>query len=138
MREEVMKKMTPAMLRKALKIFRGLGKQAKFYLKDKERLGHLLKEVLTMAKGRGGKLWEDIELLVRLLQAWTSGEYKGVSMKTLGVIVAAVLYFISPLDLIPDFMPGVGYLDDAAVITWVLKSIAEDIDEFRRWEAKVL
>ena len=87
-----------------------------------------------MAKGRGGKLWEDIQQLVRLVQAWASGKYKGVSVQTLAVIVAAILYFISPLDLIPDFMPGVGYVDDAAVIAWVVQSIAEELDDFRRWE----
>lgn len=127
-------KLTPAMLRKALKMFRRFNTEAKSYLKDNERLGYLLKEVLTIARGRGGKLWEDIQLLVRLVRAWANGTYTGVSVQTLVVIVASILYFISPLDLIPDFIPGVGYVDDAAVIAWVLRSIAEELADFRRWE----
>ena len=127
-------KLTPGMLRKALQMLRQFNKEAKSYLKDNERLGYLLKEVLTIAKGRGGKLWEDIQLLVRLVRASANGKYTGVSVQTLAVIVASILYFISPLDLIPDFIPGVGYVDDAAVIAWVLRSIAEELDDFRRWE----
>jgi uncharacterized membrane protein YkvA (DUF1232 family) len=129
-----MKKLTRVMLRKALKQFRGFIKEAKGYLKDKERLGYLLSDVVTMAKGRGGKLWEDIQLLDRLLQAWKSGSYKGVSVQTLVSIVAAILYFITPLDVIPDFIPGVGYIDDAAVIAWLISNISDDLDEFRSWE----
>ena len=127
-------KLTPGMLRKALQMLRQFNREAKSYLKDNERLGYLLKEVLTIAKGRGGKLWEDIQLLVRLVRASANGKYTGVSVQTLAVIVASILYFISPLDLIPDFIPGVGYVDDAAVIAWVLRSIAEELDDFRRWE----
>ena len=127
-------KLTPGMLRKALQMLRQFNKEAKSYLKDNERLGYLLKEVLTIAKGRGGKLWEDIQLLVRLVRASANGKYTGVSVQTLAVIVASILYFISPLDLIPDFIPRVGYVDDAAVIAWVLRSIAEELDDFRRWE----
>src|SRR5688572_9478213 len=129
-----MKRLTPAMLRKALKQFRGFINEAKGYLRDKERLGYLLSEVVTIAKGRRGKLWEDIQILVRLLQAWKSGSYKGVSLQTIVSILAAILYFISPLDVIPDFIPGVGYIDDAAVIAWLISNISNDLDEFRSWE----
>jgi uncharacterized membrane protein YkvA (DUF1232 family) len=129
-----MTKAKPATLRKALKMLKDFMKQAKRYLKDKERLNHLLTEALSVARGRGGKLWEDIQLLVRLVKAWKSGSYKGVSAQTLVSIVAAILYFISPLDVIPDFIPGVGYIDDAAVIAWLISNISDDLDEFRSWE----
>ena len=45
-----------------------------------------------------------------------------------------MLYLISPLDVIPDFIPVVGYADDAAVIAWVLTSLAEDLKNFKSWE----
>jgi len=108
--------------------------QAKQYLKDKDRLNRLLSESLAMARARGGMLWLDIQLLVRLIKAWMSGSYKGVSVQTLVAIVAAMIYFINPLDLIPDFIPGLGYVDDAALIAWLLKSLAGDLHQFRNWE----
>ena len=129
-----MKRMTPAMLLKALKMFRGFTKAATQYLRDKERLRHLLAEAVSIAQGRGGKLLKDIQLLVRLLKASMSGVYTGLSVRKLVAIVAAILYLISPLDVIPDFIPVVGYVDDAAVIAWVMKSIAEELKDFKMWE----
>ncbi len=65
-----------------------------------------------------------------------SGAYTGLSVHKLVTIVAALLYLISPLDVIPDFIPVVGYVDDAAVIAWVLKSIAEELKDFKSWEQR--
>ncbi|MBU6482565.1 MAG: DUF1232 domain-containing protein [Nitrospirae bacterium] len=129
-----MKRMTPAMLLKALKMFRGFTKAATQYLRDKERLRHLLAKAVSIAQRRGGKLLKDIQLLVRLLKASMSGVYTGLSVRKLVAIVAAILYLISPLDVIPDFIPVVGYVDDAAVIAWVMKSIAEELKDFKMWE----
>lgn len=131
-----MKRMNPAMLLKALKMFRGFTKAATEYLRDKERLRHLLSEAISIAQGRGGKLLKDIQLLVRLLKASMSGAYTGLSTRKLVAIVAVMLYLISPLDVIPDFIPVVGYVDDAAVIAWLLKNIAEELKDFRSWEQR--
>jgi uncharacterized membrane protein YkvA (DUF1232 family) len=133
-REDGMKTMTPAMLLKALKMFRGFTHAAAEYLRDKERLRYLLAAAVSIAQGRGGALVRDLQLLVRLLKASVSGAYTGLSVHKLVTIVAAILYLISPLDVIPDFIPVVGYVDDAAVIAWVLKSIADELKDFRMWE----
>ena len=105
-----MKPMTPAMLLKALSMFRGFTKTAAEYLRDKERLRHLLAVAVSIAQGRGGKLFNDLQLLVRLLKASVSGAYTGFSVHKLVTIVAAILYLISPLDVIPDFIPFVDEL----------------------------
>jgi len=47
---------------------------------------------------------------------------------------AAIIYFVNPADVIPDVIPLVGYVDDAAVIAWVVAAIRADLDAFRRWE----
>jgi len=127
-------RMTPSMLLKTLKMFRGFTQAAAEYLRDKERLRYLLAAAVSVAQGRGGALWRDLQLLVRLLKASVSGAYTGLSVHKLVTILAALLYLISPLDVIPDFIPVVGYVDDWAVIAWVLKSIAEELKDFRMWE----
>ncbi len=129
-----MKRRTPAMLLKALTMFRGFTKTAAEYLRDKERLRYLLAAAVSIAQGRGGKLLSDLQLLVRLVKASGSGAYTGFSVHRLVTIVAAILYLISPLDVIPDFIPAIGYADDAAVIAWVLNSIAEELKDFKSWE----
>ncbi len=129
-----MKTMTPAMLLKALTMFRGFTQTAAGYLREKERLRYLLAAVVSIAQARGGKLFNDLQLLVRLVKAAINGAYTGLPVQKLVTIVAAILYLISPLDVIPDFIPVAGYTDDAVVIAWVLNSIAEELKGFKRWE----
>ncbi|MBK25366.1 MAG: hypothetical protein CME70_15330 [Halobacteriovorax sp.] len=81
---------------------------------------------------KGG--YEDFLTLLRLLKAWGVGEYKEVPWRTLWLSILAVIYFVSVVDLIPDFILGVGFVDDFALITWVLGSIKADLDRFKEFE----
>lgn len=82
---------------------------------------------------RLGQLRDDVRLLQSLCLAWWRGEYRGVSSKALITIVAGLLYFVSPLDAIPDWLLGVGFLDDIAVLGWVLKTVADELSRFKAW-----
>lgn len=55
-------------------------------------------------------------------------------MRTIVSLAAALLYIVSPIDLMPDFIPGIGLIDDAAVLALLLHSIAQDLAAFRVWE----
>ena len=81
-----------------------------------------------------GRLWTDLPLLFRLLKAWKRGSYRGLSVRTLASLVAALIYVLSPVDLLPDFIPGIGLIDDAAVLVFLLHSMAQDLAAFRLWE----
>lgn len=81
-----------------------------------------------------GKMWERLTGFIRMTKAWSNGEYRNVSIKTMIVVVAAVLYFLNPFDVIPDFLPFLGYLDDASVIGFVASSITGEIEKFLDWE----
>jgi len=81
-----------------------------------------------------GRLWTDLPLLFRLLKAWKDGSYRGLSMRTLASLVAALIYVVSPVDFMPDFIPGIGLLDDAAVLAFLLHSMTQDLAAFRVWE----
>jgi uncharacterized membrane protein YkvA (DUF1232 family) len=72
--------------------------------------------------------------LGRLLRAYAQGEYRTVPWKSLLLIVAAILYFINPIDVIPDLLPIIGLSDDFAVLFMVYKSIGDDINKFLSWE----
>jgi uncharacterized membrane protein YkvA (DUF1232 family) len=73
----------------------------------------------------------------RMLKAHVSGTYKIKSTKLVLTLLAAVIYFVNPLDLIPDLIFGVGLMDDFAVLTWVYQSASEEIENFKRWEQSV-
>jgi uncharacterized membrane protein YkvA (DUF1232 family) len=83
-----------------------------------------------------GRLRSDLPLLGRLLKAWKDGSYRGLSVRTLASLAGALLYVVSPVDLIPDFIPGVGFIDDAAVLALLLHSLAQDLAAFRIWEER--
>ena len=68
--------------------------------------------------------------LVGLIRAYASGEYREVSKTNIVLVIAAIIYFISPVDLVPDFIPAIGFLDDVTIIGWVLSTISEELKKF--------
>ena len=112
-------------------------KIAEEYSSDKERTKYLLDEAIRKSqryKGLLKKCWDDLTALIRLVREYINGEYKDVSWETIVLSIAAIIYFINPIDLIPDFIPGIGFIDDAAVIAFTITSIHKDLNKFREWE----
>jgi uncharacterized membrane protein YkvA (DUF1232 family) len=71
----------------------------------------------------------------RLAKAYALGHYRAVPWKTMLILLAALIYFVNPLDLIPDLLPVAGFTDDFAVLVWVYSAIEEEVDKFVEWEA---
>ena len=78
---------------------------------------------------------KDVPLLVRLVRAWMKGSYQSISKKNILIVIAGLLYFLSPFDLIPDFLGAFGFIDDVAILGLVLSRLQEEIAAFRDWEA---
>ena len=102
----------------------------------------LLREVLTKAKevsakenkGVGQLLTDKITTLVRMVKAYVSGNYRIVPWNSILKIVAVLIYFVSPIDLIPDILPVIGLSDDLALIMWLFRSLKDDLENFEAWE----
>ncbi|MEX1238850.1 MAG: DUF1232 domain-containing protein [Cyclobacteriaceae bacterium] len=77
---------------------------------------------------------EKFFVLGRLLKAYALGDYREIPWKTLLLIVAAIIYFLNPLDLIPDLIPLTGLTDDFAVLLWVYNSASNEVHKFLDWE----
>jgi uncharacterized membrane protein YkvA (DUF1232 family) len=75
-----------------------------------------------------------LEIFVRMLSAHVRGNYPSLSNRSLGLLVLGLFYFALPLDMVPDFIPFVGYVDDLSVLLGIYKSLQTDIDKFLRWE----
>ena len=71
---------------------------------------------------------------LRLVKAYIKGDYRSVGLGTIITIVISILYFLNPLDLIPDFLFAIGFLDDISVIMWAGTKLVNEIDEFKKWE----
>ena len=112
--------------------------KAEEYARDPEKAKKLIDEAMKKAKGKNkgplGEVWRYLTALIRLTRAYFSKQYTDVPWQTIVLAIAALIYFVSPVDLIPDFIPGVGYLDDVAVISFVVASIKADLDNFLEWE----
>lgn len=73
-------------------------------------------------------------ILGRLLKAYTLGRYREIPWKTLLLVTAAILYFVNPIDFIPDWIPVLGFTDDFGILVSVYTSISKEIDKFLTWE----
>lgn len=111
--------------------------KAREYFNDKEKVKGLFNEATQKVETNKDALDEIIEklqLLLEVLQAWYKETYKEIPKKSIIMIISAIIYFVSPVDLIPDFIVGAGYIDDAAVIAFAIKQIAEDLEKFKLWK----
>lgn len=97
-----------------------------------ERLLQRLEEKLKIVPVAGEGL-SKVPVLVSMVRSYASGDYPDLPVGSLIAIVSALLYFLSPIDLIPDGIPVVGYADDAVVIGACLKLVQSDIDEYQAW-----
>ena len=70
-----------------------------------------------------------------MVRCTISKEYLDTPWQTIVLITAALIYFVSPFDAIPDFLPFIGFIDDAAIISAVFASISKDVEKFIAWEA---
>jgi uncharacterized membrane protein YkvA (DUF1232 family) len=80
-------------------------------------------------------LWRNFKALLRLIKATIDGRYKQISAKTILLCAAAALYFVSPIDIIPDVFIPIGFLDDIAVLGILIKTLRTDIEKFVAWES---
>ena len=78
--------------------------------------------------------WAYLQTMLRLVRAHHRGEYDQVSNDAFLWIVAALNYLVDPFDFIPDKTPFLGFVDDAAVIEFVVDRTRQTLDDFMTWE----
>jgi len=112
--------------------------KAEEYTKDPEKLNELIDKAAKKANGKKGPLdavWTQLMASFRLIKAYAKGTYREISWQSLVILVASIIYFVMPIDLIPDFILAFGLLDDAAILGWAVKTFSKDIDAFVEWES---
>ena len=72
--------------------------------------------------------------LVRLVRSYATGEYRQIQTSTIVAGLAVLLYVLSPIDLVPDFIPVFGFLDDLSLIGWFIGKFQGELTRFREWE----
>jgi len=77
------------------------------------------------------KFKDDVSLFYRMLKDSFSGKYHEIPRETVSVIVCTLLYLRSPIDVIPDFIPGAGFTDDAQILSLCQHFVSKDIDRYK-------
>jgi uncharacterized membrane protein YkvA (DUF1232 family) len=120
--------------------FKRFLQKAEDYLKQPLRIKTLLNDAYQKASEKkdfgtiAGEAMESLGTLTRLIKAAVAGEYHGIPKNTLVMGVAVLIYFLSPIDVIPDWIPIIGLLDDVTLLAWFMTSIKTEMDKFHAWE----
>lgn len=69
--------------------------------------------------------------LLALVTDYSRGRYRAIPLGSIAVIAGALGYLLSPMDLIPDFIPGLGLVDDAGVIGACLKIVRPQLERYK-------
>jgi uncharacterized membrane protein YkvA (DUF1232 family) len=111
--------------------------QAERFAKDPAAASRIAEEAVAKLRANAFHLVtvkDDVIALARLVTAMARGTYRELPWTSLVMVVAGLMYFVNPLDMVPDFIIGAGLVDDVAVIAFVLNAIRGDLDKFRAWE----
>ena len=119
-------------------VFNSAVASAKRLIKHPDQLRQLTEEALIKMQKHSTAIREifaDLQIILQLVKAWLAGGYNDISLKSIAILIGAILYFLNPFDAIPDAIPVIGYFDDVSVVAWVLKTLKNEIKKFREWEA---
>jgi uncharacterized membrane protein YkvA (DUF1232 family) len=119
------------------RFFKRATDRARRIANDPEKLREIAEKADRTSMLRSGPfaaVLDEFRVLIRLVVAYARGHYRQIALDKLVLVVGGLIYVVSPLDAIPDAIPGIGFLDDASVIAWVIKSVREELDAFRQWE----
>ncbi len=117
------------------KIISNFRDKASDLYEDRGKIAELLQKVKKMLEGNKElkSLIDDLKVLIELIKDYYNGRYKELSQGSVILILISLIYLVTPIDIIPDFVLG-GFIDDAAVIAYILKKITSEIDAYKSWK----
>lgn len=111
--------------------------KANEYVGNKEKTEGLLNKVTKMLGKEGlSSIATDIKELISFISDVTKGRYKDYSKWALTTAIGAIIYVVSPIDAIPDFLVGLGFVDDVAIIGYAMKKLHDELQKYHQWKWK--
>jgi len=112
--------------------------RAKSYATDPKVLRELFQEARrkmgSIPKTPFKELGAYLQAMLRLIRAYYRGDYRKISVTNLVIIIGAIIYLLDPWDLVPDWIPVLGFMDDATVLAFAVQRTRETLDDFTAWE----
>lgn len=122
---------------KILDFFRKSENRATVILKDKSKANKTIKDALGKAitnKGALDGVWVKMVLLFGVAKDYVNGEYTEIPKRSIVAILGGLIYFLSPIDVIPDFVPFLGFIDDIFILNLVYKQLIKDLEKYKEWK----
>ncbi len=111
-------------------------KASSFY-DDNEKLGELIDEFTEKIKNSKivDTIGEDLKLTLDMIIDWKNGDYEDLSKDSVTIIVIGFLYILSPISILPKFIP-LDHLDDILVLFYVIKKVKEELEIYKKWKSE--
>lgn len=109
--------------------------EAEEMISDGDKVERLLQRMENKLKKipRVGDILAILPIFISLIRSYITKEYEDIPIGSVIAILSTIIYVASPIDIIPDFIPGAGYLDDAAVVAACISLVKSDVDEYVAW-----
>lgn len=122
---------------KILDFFKKSESKASVILNDKTKASDTIKEALGKAVTNKGELegvWAKMVLLFAIAKDYVNGDYTEIPKRSIVAILGGLIYFLSPIDVVPDFVPVLGFIDDIFVLNLVYKQVLKDLEKYKIWK----
>ena len=104
---------------------------------DPSQMGSLLQKLTKVfLLIKDNNLLSEGKVLYSLLKDYKNGSYREISKKSMLIIIGGLLYLVNPADVIPDFVPLIGFLDDATLIGLIFKQLNEELTKYKSFKVK--
>lgn len=97
---------------------------------NRERVRNICDEAEPLRTHR-----DEIEEMADMVDDAKNGDFF-VPWRIIAAIVGTILYVICPIDAIPDFIPVLGWIDDASVVTACFSLVSGDMEAYRQWRSR--
>ena len=111
-------------------------KEAEKLLNNPDKLEKILQKIERKLKVLPvvGNTFSIVPAMISLVRSYVKKEYTEIPLGSIVGIISALIYILSPIDLVPDAVPVAGYIDDTAILLACLKAGAEDdIKDYQKW-----
>ncbi len=130
------KKLTKEKIKKQIDKF---SEKAKELIDNPEKVSAVLEKAISLCDDLSylriiGKHFREASLVCNMLNDYICKRYTKVPTATVITLLAAVLYFVSPIDIIPDFLPLIGHLDDMIIFGFVQDAAKADLKKYEKWK----
>ncbi|RNL54945.1 YkvA family protein [Pedobacter jejuensis] len=122
---------------KILNFFKKSESKASVLLKDKAKANDTIRDAFGKAVNNKHDLdgvWTKMTLLFGIAKDYVNGDYTEIPKRSIVAILGGLIYFLSPIDIVPDFIPALGFIDDIFILNLVFKQLAKDLEKYKIWK----